>query len=221
MLVGMGAGLPIRYRRWATFLAVVFAVAAALYVVPGKGGVGQTHGAGNLTVNWVADGSRLELIAEGFRPRSSADVKIADQPLTSTRADRTGTIHLEVPVDIVTAGKPGASVILYGKGPTGASRTLFAAVPPRASGRGPIDLLPWSIGAFVVLIIAAALLGRLWQRRRASLAEARRAVTAGGPTGGPTGRPAGGPAGGPVARPGRLALAGEPPSRRPPESRRR
>lgn len=169
---------PRRHRRWLIFLAVVIAVAAALYLVPGAGGVGQTHGAGTLKVNWVANASRLELIAEGFRPRSTADVKIADLAVTTTRADRTGAIHLEVPVDIASAGKPGASVIIYGKGPTGASRTLFAAVPPVASGRGPLDWLPWSLAAFVLVIIVLALLGRLWHRRKLALAEARRAAAA-------------------------------------------
>ncbi|GIJ46574.1 hypothetical protein Val02_34600 [Virgisporangium aliadipatigenens] len=155
-----------------TYLAVAFAVGAALLSIPTTSSTPQKHatGSGDLRIAWTADNSRLEIIGIGFRGKSPASVKVGDEPWISLHADENGTVRIEAPVTTAAAGKPGASVIIDGRAPSGASRKLFAAVPPKASSRGLIELMPWYAGIVLTGVVVAGAIGR--RQKRSADAEA-------------------------------------------------
>jgi hypothetical protein len=139
-----------------TFLVAALAIATALLVLPLGDGAQNSHdgGADAPGLEWVDGDRALRITASEFRPRSPTRVRVGDEPWVEARADATGTVRLEVSGAIATAGEPGSSVIVSGRGANGASRVLVSAVPPRATARGPLDLLPWVTAGALLLAIA-------------------------------------------------------------------
>lgn len=175
MLTGMRVLAEfLRRQDRVTFLVIVLVAGFALLAMPmhTSGTAGKpAHPAGNpdLAVAWSPDNRSLRITAYGYRARSPAEVRVGSQPWTPVRTDNTGTVRLEVPADLVAAGRPGSSVIVTGRASAGTTRVLVAALPPRAAARGPIDLLPWTVGAALVLALALAVVRRT-RRSRATAA---------------------------------------------------
>ena len=157
----------LRNSRWVTYLAVAFAVGAALLSIPTTASTPEKHatGSGDLRIAWTDGNSRLEITGIGFRGKSPADVRVGDEPWTTLHADENGTVRLEAPGNTAAAGKSGASVIINGRAPSGSTRTLIAAVPPKASARGLIELVPWYAGIVLAGVLVAAAIGRRQKRR--------------------------------------------------------
>ena len=149
-----------------TFLAAVLALATVLLAVPVKDSKAPSHGdsGSDVTVAWVSGASRVEIIADGFRGRSAVEVRVGSQSRTQARADGAGVLRLQVALDEAVVGRAGISVTVVGRAPSGSARALIGAVPPRAGGTGPVDLMPWSVGAALVAVAVATALP--WYRRR-------------------------------------------------------
>jgi hypothetical protein len=149
------------------FLASALILAAALLVAGLavlRGGGAQTKagavGADELSVTWTSDGGVLSVRGGGFRPHSVATVRVGSQAAVQAQIDATGAVRLDVTLNAAIAGLAGTSVIVTGKAPYGATRTLVAASPPKLAGHGPVDAAPWLIGAALVISVLAAILGR-------------------------------------------------------------
>jgi hypothetical protein len=157
----------LRNSRWVTYLAVAFAVGAALLAIPTAASTPQKHaaGSGDLRIAWTDNDTRLEITGIGFRGKSPADIRVGDEPWATLHADENGTVRTEAPVTTAAAGKSGASVIITGRAPSGSLRTLIAAVPPKASARGLIELVPWYAGIVLTGVLVAAAIGRRQKRR--------------------------------------------------------
>jgi hypothetical protein len=163
----------IRRQDRVTFVAAVLALAAVLLAVPINKTKQPSHTGSNtdVTAHWVADGNRVEVFAVGFRARSNVVVRVGSQPPTQVRADTAGAVHAEVPFDAGATGRPGISVLVTGRATSGSARALVGAVSPRPTGKGPVDLLPWSVGSALVAVVAAATLRWYRRRRRTRLGE--------------------------------------------------
>ncbi len=168
------ANVTARRRKGVRFLAVVLGLAAVLLVLPIKEVTHPTHAdrTTGLAVSWMAGADRVEIIAVGFRGRSAVEVRVGSRSRTQLRADAAGTVRLELPFDAATTGRSGISVTVTGRAPSGAARALAGAVPPRVAGNGPVDLLPWSLGA-VLVAGAAAMLLRGYRHRLRGLSRLR------------------------------------------------
>jgi len=118
-----------------------------------------------LTLTWAPDGRQLQVDGFGYRPKGLVDIGLGSNPIQQAQADDTGRVRVSVPERYVAAGQSGTSIIVTGRSTSGASRVLISAVPPRAAVKGPVDLLPWSIGAGLLGIIAIGFLVRLRTRR--------------------------------------------------------
>ena len=144
-----------------------------LTAVPGDGAKHQTAAVGTdgLSVAWASGATGLEITGSGFRPHSSALVKVGTITSTQVMADAVGAVRLAVHLESV-AGLPGTSVVVTGRAPSGATRMLVAAAPPRAVGRGAADLIPWSVGMALIVAAVAAVPDRWlprvlrWRGRR-------------------------------------------------------
>ncbi len=66
-----------------------------------------------------------------------------------------------MPEGLVATGASGASIVLAGRSASGTARVLISAIPPRAAVRGPVDLLPWALGAVAALALGLG----VWLRR--------------------------------------------------------
>ena len=145
--------------------SVLLAPAALAQEGPGYGGT-----ADELAVSWTepehvlamggpgttmeldASGLALDVFGLGFRGRSEVVVTVGTNAPVLTRVDPTGTLDLSVGLEDLDAGpQPGTSVVVIGRAPAGTSRTLVGAVPPLPSGTGPADLIPWIVGAGLVV----------------------------------------------------------------------
>jgi hypothetical protein len=152
-------------------LAAALVVAAGLLmvgfaVVPGAAAKRTAHAAGanGLSVGWGAVAGSLEITATGFRPASDALVSVGSIVPSPVQTDALGTVHLVVALDPSAAGLPGTSVVVTGKAPSGATKTLVTAAPPTATVRGAADLMPWWAGAALLVVAVAAVPGRWWRR---------------------------------------------------------
>ena len=164
--VVQAVGVVIRRQDRVTFVAAVLALAAVLLAVPIKDTKQPTHAGGgtDVTAHWVSGASRVEVVAAGFRARSTVEVRVGSRSRTQARADGAGVVHVEVPFDESATGRPGVSVLVIGRAVSGSARALVGAVSPRPTGRGPVDVMPWSVGAALMAVTAAAALR--WYRRR-------------------------------------------------------
>jgi hypothetical protein len=142
---------------------------------PGYGGT-----ADRLSVHWAgpsgptAAGARgeggsgsgsLVVSGLGFRGLSTVSIQVGDRGAARTRSDEVGEVRIQVPTaHLATA--PGTSVIAIGRAPSGTTRTLIGAVPPRGHGPSPTDLVVGLAGGLAMLLIAARG-GAGWLRRRA------------------------------------------------------
>lgn len=122
-----------------------------------------------LVLSWADGGKELQVSGSAYRPKAVVDIRLGSEPIQQARSDENGQVRVSVPQTLITAGQSGASIIVAGRSVSGASRVLISAVPPRAAVRGPVDFLPWSLGAIAV---GGLLLGALHRRRstRASAA---------------------------------------------------
>lgn len=132
-------------------------------LVAGAAPAAAATGTDKLMLTWTADGSQLQVRAEAYRPRAVVQVRLGSMPIQEARADENGWVLVAVPDELVAAGQSGASIVVSGRSVSGASRVLVSAVPPRASSRGPADVLPWSIAG---LAAAGLAVGALRRRRR-------------------------------------------------------
>lgn len=118
-----------------------------------------------LVLTWAPDGKQLQVDGFGYRPKGSVDIGLGSDPIQQAHADATGRVRVAVPEQFVAVGQSGISIIVTGRSVTGTSRVLVSAVPPRAAARGPVDALPWSIGAALAGIVAIGALIRIRSRR--------------------------------------------------------
>ncbi|MEU4158283.1 hypothetical protein [Actinoplanes sp. NPDC026670] len=162
-------------RRTVTALMIFLAVCGMALVLDAKP-AGAAASSDRLVLNWAEDGNRLVVSGVGYRARDLVEVRLGSNPIQQTRGDDNGRIEVSVPQTLLTAGMSGASIVLAGRSVSGTSRILISAIPPRAAARGPVDLLPWGLGA---LALAALPLG-LWLRRRSRNAAAPAAVAPAG-----------------------------------------
>lgn len=143
---------------------------AALLVLgvlaPAAAAQAGTKASDRLVLTWAPDGKQLQVDGFGYRPKGSVDIGLGSGPVQQAHADGTGRVRVSVPEQFVAAGQSGTSIVVTGRSVTGASRVLVSAVPPRAAVRGPVDVLPWSIGAALAGIIVIGALLRLRSRRR-------------------------------------------------------
>jgi hypothetical protein len=158
-------------RKAVSFVVAASAVLAALLLTrPEPVGVpGKTAGTDRLVLTWIDGGDRLQVDGVGYRPKAIVEIRLGNDPIQPARADDMGRVRVQVPRRIIVAGQPGASITVIGRSKFGLARALISAVPPRATGRGPIDALPWAV-AFVVL--AGIGLSALHRRRRGPAAPA-------------------------------------------------
>jgi hypothetical protein len=94
---------------------------------------------------------KLTISGLGFGTRSEVAISVGDGEDMAVRADTTGTLRLDLDSGQAARTEPGVSVLAMGRTPSGSSRTLVGAVPPKPNGIGPSELLPWLIGAVLAM----------------------------------------------------------------------
>jgi hypothetical protein len=108
----------------------------------------------------------LDVFGLGFRGKSEVQVSVGTIDAVTTRVDTTGTLELSVGSAKLSEGpQPGTSVVVQGRAPSGAARTLVGAVPPLPSGTGPADLVPWVVGAVLAGFGVLRMRGRRREER--------------------------------------------------------
>jgi hypothetical protein len=150
-------------RDLLTFALLAIGLTAILAFLPGTvqgSGKSKVQRADSLVLQWRNNDS-LNVAGTGFRAKSLVNVKMGSTQVQQVRADESGNVDVDVPKDLVLAGKEGSSIMVTGRSTSGANRTLISAVPPRAAATGPVDMLPWSLSGAAVLGVAVA----LWRRR--------------------------------------------------------
>ena len=150
---------------WTEPAAVAMAMAAALPadapVVPGP----SSGGGDPNTIGSTDQGPLLAVSGVGFRSQSKVLVQVGDKATEQRRTDVSGSLEMKVPADISAEMQPGASVLAVGTSPGGTRRTLVGSIPPKPSGIGPSDIIPW-VG--LVAVSVAAVLAVLRRRARAT-----------------------------------------------------
>ena len=106
-------------------------------------------------------GAGLRVGGVGFRGLSVVSVRVGSRPAFLARVDRTGTLVVTAPAAAADAITAGTSVVALGRAPSGTSKTLVGSVPPRPSGTGPVDLVPWVITAVIVGLLGSWLVRRV------------------------------------------------------------
>jgi hypothetical protein len=150
-----------RTRRGLTALATLLGLCAALLATPSPASAGATV-PDKLVITWIDNGTQLRVDGFAYRARAIVEVRLGGTPLRQTRSDDNGRVRVFVPRELVAAGQSGASIVVAGRSAAGTSRVMISAVPPRATARGPVDVLPWSVGG---LAVAGLALGALYRRR--------------------------------------------------------
>jgi len=150
--------MPIRF-----LLALVVAVMGIL--APAVAAQASPATTDRLVLSWAPDGKQLRVDGYGYRPQDTVDVGLGSDPIQRAQADGTGRVRVTVPEQFVGAGQSGTSIIVTGRSGTGAARVLISAIPPRAAVRGPVDVLPWSIGAALAGIVVIGAVVRRRSRR--------------------------------------------------------
>jgi hypothetical protein len=139
--------------------AVVAMAAARLAdppVVPGPGGESRDPN----TIGSTDQGPLLAVSGVGFRSQSKVIVQVGDKATEQRRTDVSGSLEMKVPADISAEMQPGASVLAVGTSPGGTRRTLVGSIPPKPSGIGPSDIIPWLALAAVALAAVLAVVRR-------------------------------------------------------------
>ncbi|HQZ86858.1 MAG TPA: hypothetical protein PLB21_14700 [Actinomycetota bacterium] len=116
------------------------------------------------TIGSTEVGPSLAVSGVGFRSQSKVVVQVGDKATEQRRTDVSGSLEMKVPADISAEMQPGASVLAVGTSPGGTRRTLVGSIPPKPSGVGPSDIIPW-VGLVAVGI--AAVLAVVRRRARA------------------------------------------------------
>ena len=138
------------------------AIPAAPPDVPGEGETGPDPNKIGLQ-----DASQaLTILGMGFRASTEVRIQVGDIANVQRKTDQTGTLALDVPASEVGPDAPGASVLATGLSPSGTTRTLVGSVPPKPSGVGPQNIIPWVAGVFAVGALAYA--GQGVRKRRAA-----------------------------------------------------
>jgi hypothetical protein len=186
---------PTRALGGAAILGALLAV--GLPGTPARAAEGPGYGgtADSLTVQWRTSGRArsLAVYAVGFRGGSPVLLRVGAAAERTVRADPTGAVRVLVvgaggppvapPVGMVlmsldqaaTGLSAGVSVQALGQTRGLSTRSLVGAVPPRPTGHGPQDLVPW-LAAGGVLAFAVGVL-----RRRPDRSAAPRGRHAGRP----------------------------------------
>ena len=107
------------------------------------------------------NGAGLRVGGVGFRGLSVVSVRVGSRPAFLARVDSTGTLVVTAPAAAADAITAGTSVVALGRAPSGTSKTLVGSVPPRPSGTGPVDLVPWVVTAALVGLVGSWLLRRI------------------------------------------------------------
>ncbi|MEU7907595.1 hypothetical protein [Actinoplanes sp. NPDC049118] len=150
-------------RNALVILLTMLGLCGALLLAPAApAGAATKAGTDKLVLSWVEGGKQLQVSGSAYRPRAVVDVRLGSAPIQQARSDENGQVRVSVPQALIAAGQSGASIIVAGRSVSGASRVLISAVPPRATGLGPVDFLPWSLAAIAV---GGILLGALHRRR--------------------------------------------------------
>ncbi|GAB1691908.1 hypothetical protein [Krasilnikovia sp. M28-CT-15] len=147
-------------RTALSLVVVALGLCAALLAHTAPAAAAPKGGPESLVLSWVSDADQLRVEGFAYRARSVVDIRLGDQPIQQARTDETGRVEVTVPESMIAAGQSGASIIVIGRSVSGASRVLVSAVPPRAAVRGPVDLLPWAVGALAVTGLGLAALRR-------------------------------------------------------------
>lgn len=89
----------------------------------------------------------------GFRGKSAVTIRVGESDPVRLRTDPTGTLAVQVAGVVLNGVTPGMSVVAIGRSPSGTTRTLVGAVPPRPGGLAPSDVIPWlaALGGLVAL----------------------------------------------------------------------
>jgi hypothetical protein len=109
----------------------------------------------------TAQAGGLHVGGVGFRGLSVVSVRVGSRPTFLARVDATGTLSVTAPASAADAISAGTSVVALGRSPSGTSKTLVGSVPPRPTGTGPVDLVPWVAVAVLVMLVGSWLLRRL------------------------------------------------------------
>jgi hypothetical protein len=112
----------------------------------------------------------LQVSGVGFRGLSVVDVRVGSSPAFTIRTDDTGTLAVSIAPVAADSVAVGTSVVALGRAPSGTSKTLIGSVPPRPTGTGPVDAVPWITVAVLVGLAGAWVIGRL-REGHARLAE--------------------------------------------------
>ena len=168
-----------RSRRSITVLgAALLMVGVGVVLAPVSAAEGPGYGgtADQIAVSWEASpqpgalgpsgqaptsAARLAVQGLGFRGLSDIDLRVGDAPPAAEATDETGTVAVTVTIPGGQAA-PGTSVVAVGVTPSGSRRVLIGAIPPRASGVGPQELVPIAIAVLGGTVLA----GSVWRRRQ-------------------------------------------------------
>lgn len=137
------------------------AISAAPPDVPGQGETGPDPN----KIGLQDANQALTILGMGFRASTAVRIQVGDIANVERKSDQTGTLALDVPAAEVGPNAPGASVLATGLSPSGTTRTLVGSVPPKPSGVGPQNIIPWIAGVFAVGALAYA--GQGARKRRA------------------------------------------------------
>ena len=175
----MHSGQMPEYPALRRTLPVLAAAGAALLLPLAQAhadGPGYGGSADKLSVKWSTAGAvsassatftppgapTLVISGLGFRSGSPVVVQVGDHGSASSRSDQVG--ELRIAVDASTENDaPGTSVLATGRAPSGTTRVLVGAIPPRPGGVGPMDVVPWLVGGGLLAWGATTMLRR---RRR-------------------------------------------------------
>lgn len=169
-------------RRAAVSVAGAAACVGILWpAVAQADGPGYGGSADRLSVSWAAGsggsaalpggggGSGADLLVVtglGFRGLSAVSLQVGNRGAAVHRSSDVGSVRIEVPSSEVPTA-PGTSVIAIGRAPSGTTRTLVGAVPPRSHGPSPTDVVVVLGGALGLTMVVARQGGRVVRRRRA------------------------------------------------------
>ncbi len=149
-----------RRTRIVVALLLLAAAVAVLVLMPEaerKKNAFPSPGAG-LTVTYAETTQQLHVEAIGYRKRSVAQVRVGSDPWKDVRADDNGTVNYTVVLG-ARPGLSGTSVLVSGRSAAAGSRTLIGGLPPAASARGGVDMAPYAMASFLILLALAAAFG--------------------------------------------------------------
>ncbi len=161
-------------RRTSPVLALAAGAALLLPLAQAHAdGPGYGGNADKLSVQWSTAGSvsaagvtftapgtpTLVISGLGFRSGSPVVVQVGDHGSANSRSDEVGELRVSVEAS-TEANAPGTSVLATGRAPSGTTRVLVGAIPPRPRGVGPMDVVPWLVGGGLLAWAATTMLRR-------------------------------------------------------------